>query len=77
MSYTDRHIIDTYTDLFRGLSWANKIALIESLTNSLKKEASSEEDNFYQSYGAFGSEKSAEEIISEIKSNKDEFKYSA
>ncbi len=40
MSYSDRHIVDTYSDLFEGLSVVNKIELIESLTKSLKTEIS-------------------------------------
>ena len=70
MSYTERHIIDTYSMLFNGLSSLSKIELIESLTKSLKKEKVAKTDSFYKSFGAFSSEKSAEEIISEIKASR-------
>ncbi|MFZ0598368.1 MAG: hypothetical protein WAM46_15400 [Flavobacterium sp.] len=69
MTITDKKILESYSDLFEGLSFSNKLELIERLTKSLKV-AKSKENNFYKSFGAFSSEKSAEEIVSEIKSNR-------
>jgi ribosomal protein L20A (L18A) len=37
---------------------------------SLKSEKRNKENNFYKSFGAFASEKSAEEIIAELKSSR-------
>lgn len=70
MTYIDKHILETYSRLFEGLSSMNKIELIESLSKSLKTETKAKEDNFYKSFGAFASEKSAEEIIVDIKSTR-------
>lgn len=70
MSYTDRHIVETYKDLFEGLSSMNKIELIESLSKSLKTEKTTKEENFYKSFGAFGSDKSPEKILTEIKKSR-------
>lgn len=70
MSYTDRHIVETYSGLFEGLSSLNKIGLIESLSKSLKTEKTTQDDKFFKSFGAFSSEKSAEDIIVEIKSSR-------
>jgi len=67
MSYTDKHIIETYSGLFEGLSSLNKIELIESLSKSLKTEKLTKDNKFYKSFGAFASEKSAEEITAAIK----------
>lgn len=67
MSHTDKHIVETYSGLFEGLSSMNKIELIESLSKSLKKEKKTKDDLFYKSFGAFSSKKSPEEIISEIR----------
>lgn len=67
MSYTDRIIVETYSGLFEGLSSANKIELIESLSKSLKTELTAKENTFYKSFGAFSTEKSAEEIIADIR----------
>jgi len=70
MTYTDKHIVETYSGLFEGLSSISKIELIESLSKSLKADKKSRESNFYKSFGAFASNKSAEEIISDIKLNR-------
>ena len=70
MSYTDRHIVDTYTRLFEGLSSLSKIELIENLSKSLKTEKKTKEKAFYKSFGAFGSKKTAEEIIADIKASR-------
>ena len=70
MSYTNRHIVETYSGLFEGLSSLSKIELIESLTKSLKTEKTTKDSKFYKSFGAFSSDKSAEEIIADIKSSR-------
>lgn len=70
MTYADKHIISTYSNLFKGLNAISKIELIESLTKSLKKENVKSDDKFYKSFGAFASNKSAEEIYLEIKENR-------
>ena len=53
--------------LFDGLSSLTKIELIERLTKSLKREKNIKQDRFFKSFGAFGSERKAEEIAEEIK----------
>lgn len=70
MNYTDRRIVETYSGLFEGLSSLSKIELIESLSKSLKIEKITKDNRFYKSFGAFASEKSAEEIIADIKSSR-------
>ena len=70
MTYTERHIVDAYSMMFSGLSSLSKIELIESLTKSLKKDEIEKVDTFYKSFGAFSTEKTAGEIIKEIKSNR-------
>lgn len=70
MTYTDRHIIETYSKLLEGLKEASKIELIESLSKSLKTPKKSGDTVFYDSFGAFVSNKSAEDIIAEIKSSR-------
>jgi hypothetical protein len=67
MTYTDKHIINAYSDILESLSPSGKKELIESLSMSLKKERRKKEVNFYKSFGAFSSSKSAEKIIKEIK----------
>ncbi|MEO5649311.1 MAG: hypothetical protein ABIR03_05225 [Ginsengibacter sp.] len=70
MSITDRNIVATYSDLLEGLSSLNKMELIESLSKSLKVTESTKDSRFYKSFGAFDSERSAEEIIADIKSSR-------
>jgi len=67
MAYIDKHIVETYTDLFEGLNNTHKTDLIESLSKSLKEDEQKKDKKFYKSFGAFGSNKSPEKIISEIK----------
>ncbi|WP_125719795.1 hypothetical protein [Flavobacterium ustbae] len=69
MTVTDKHILESYSNLFEGLSFSNKIELIERLTKSIKTNKA-KENNFYKSFGAFASEKSADDIVSEIKANR-------
>ncbi len=70
MTYTDKHIVETYSGLLEGLNSESKAELIESLSKSLKAEKKNKESNFYKSFGAFASDKSAEEIIADIKSSR-------
>ena len=49
---------------------ASKLELIESLSKSIRAENSKKVEDFYKSFGAFASEKSAEEIINEIKESR-------
>ena len=70
MTYTDKHIVETYSGLLEGLSSESKAELIENLSKSLKSEKRKKESDFYKSFGAFASEKSAEEIIAGIRSSR-------
>ncbi len=70
MNYTERRIVESYTGLFEGLSTLSKMELIKKLSRSLTIENNTKEDDFYKSYGAFPSEKSAEEIIKDIKDSR-------
>ncbi|MBS1510055.1 MAG: hypothetical protein JST86_04395 [Bacteroidetes bacterium] len=70
MSYTDKHIIESYTSLMDGLSPINKQGLLDSLSKSLKAKSKSKDDSFYKSFGAFASGKSAAAIFKAIKKNR-------
>ena len=67
MSHTEKYIVETYSGLFEGLSSLSKLELIENLSKSLKIEKNTKDTLFYKSFGAFASDKSAEEIIEEIR----------
>ncbi len=70
MSYAEKHIVQTYSNLFEGLSSLSKLELIEYLSKSLKSKQNVKEKNFFSSFGTFSSDKSAEDIIEEIKSSR-------
>jgi len=70
MTFTDKHIVEAYSELLEGLSSNSKMELIENLSKSLKKEKKNSDKKFYASFGAFSTEKSPEEIVAEIKSNR-------
>ena len=70
MTYTDKHIVETYSGLLKGLSSESKTELIESLSKSLKSDKKNKENNFYKSFGAFAPDKSAQEIIADIKGSR-------
>ena len=70
MSYAERQIIRSYSRLFEGLSPLSKIGLIEQLSKSLKTSEKHKDTDIYKSFGAFGSEKSPEEIIKDIKASR-------
>jgi uridine kinase len=70
MTFEERNIVKAYSVILDTLSVACKTALAEHLTQSLKKEHASGEDNFYKLYGSWKSDKSAEEIIAEIRDSR-------
>ena len=70
MTFTDKNIIENYLKLFESLNSMSKLELIEKLTKSLKAETKSKESDFYKSFGAFSTEKTSDEIITEIKSGR-------
>lgn len=59
-------LIDNYFNLLNSLSRENKIKLIAKLSNSIVDESPKDENIVDKFFGAFKSEKSAEEIISDI-----------
>ena len=70
MTFTDKNIIENYLKLFESLNSMSKLELIEKLTKSLKAETKSKESDFYKSFGAFSTEKTSDEINTDIKSSR-------
>ncbi len=66
MTFIDKHIVETYSELFEGLNSISKKELIESLTRSVRNEKAKKEKAFFGSFGAFASGKSAEDIVADI-----------
>jgi len=63
-------LIDNYFRLLNSLSRENKIKLIAKLSNSIIDDVSENENITDKFFGAFKSEKSAEEIIKEIRESR-------
>lgn len=60
----------SYSELLNGLSPVSKKELIANLSKSLSTQSETKENDFYKAFGAFGSNKSAEEIIVDIRSGR-------
>ena len=67
---TDITIIEGYLQLLDNLSPSSKLDLISRLTESVKSDLTDKKSSFQNAFGAFESEKSAEEIIEEIRSSR-------
>ena len=63
-------LIDNYYGLLRSLSKENKLRLIARLSNSLIEEEVQNENVIDRFFGTFKSDKSAEEIIKEIRESR-------
>lgn len=63
-------LIDNYFGLLSGLSKENKLRLIARLSNSVADEVVEKENVVDRFFGAFKSDKSAEEIIQEIRESR-------
>ncbi len=66
----DTVLIDGYLQLLDNLSPSNKLDLISRLTTSIKSDITDKKSSFQEAFGAFESEKSAEEIIEEIRGSR-------
>jgi hypothetical protein len=70
MTVANKNMVNTYSNLFEGLDSFTKLEIIKRLSKSLKKETSAKDKAFYNAFGAFPAEQSAEEIIKEIKASR-------
>ncbi|MGN6397911.1 MAG: hypothetical protein ACTHMI_20230 [Mucilaginibacter sp.] len=71
MTIANRNIVDAYSGLFEGLDVMTKSKIVKKLADSIKRsESSRDDDKLFEAFGAFESQKSADEIISDIKSSR-------
>ena len=63
-------LIDNFFNLISSLSRENKIKLIAKLSNSIVDDLPKDENTVEKFFGAFKSEKSAEEILKEIRESR-------
>lgn len=64
------NLIDSYLELLKSLSPANRLELISKLTDSLNGPKNSSDKSLKDLFGAFKTSKTAEEIISDLKKSK-------
>ena len=70
MTHAERHIVETYAELFESLSSGSKLELLERLAKSIRKGRKNNEKDFFSSYGGFISEKPAEDIIKDLRESR-------
>lgn len=63
-------LIDGYLQMLDNLSPDNKLDLISKLTESVKADITNKKSSFKKAFGAFESDKTAEEIIDEIRNSR-------
>jgi hypothetical protein len=69
-AYNGKNVIQAFETLFDTLGYVEKKALADYLLKSLEEEHRSKEKDFYSLYGTWKSDKSAEEIIDEIRESR-------
>ena len=71
MTFTERHIIESYGAMLDNLSDSGKLELIDSLNKSIGSEHRDEKsEKFFASFGGFVSDDSAEDIIIDLKNSR-------
>jgi len=63
-------LIDGYVELLDNLSPSNKLDLISKLTLSIKSDITDKKNTFRQSFGAWDSDQTADEIIRDIRESR-------
>ncbi len=68
----NRKLIDSYLSLINHLDTNSKLELISKLSASMKESSTKKEEkkSFRHLFGAFNTEKTAEELIKEIKESR-------
>jgi hypothetical protein len=64
------NLVDGYLELLKNLSPDSKLELISKLSDSLKGSKKPAGKSLSELYGAFASKKTADEIITDLKSNR-------
>jgi hypothetical protein len=63
-------LIEGYLRLLHNLSPSNKLDLISKLTLSVKTDIADQKNSFYQAFGAWESNQTADEIIHDIRNSR-------
>jgi hypothetical protein len=68
--YKEKNVIRAFEMLFNTLDYTEKKELADYFVKSLEEERLSKEKDFYSLYGTWKSDKSAEEMIDEIRNSR-------
>ena len=63
-------LIENYIGLIRNLSPENKLDIIEKISKTLKRDFKKKKNSINDSFGAWNSKKTADEIISELRDHR-------
>ncbi|MDP3929787.1 MAG: hypothetical protein Q8R57_12250 [Bacteroidota bacterium] len=63
-------LVDGYFKLLENLAPKYKLELISKLSKSIKVDFNNSNSKFYNSFGAWNSDETAEELISELQSSR-------
>ena len=63
-------LIDSYISLLKNMSVQNKLDLISKLRSSVKTDVEQDKTGFYQAFGGWDKEESADELIKKIKESR-------
>ncbi|MEX0779931.1 MAG: hypothetical protein WD491_09995 [Balneolales bacterium] len=63
-------LIDSYIALLKNMSSQNKLDLISKLSQTVKKDIHEASPDFYQAFGGWDENESAEDLILNIKSTR-------
>jgi hypothetical protein len=66
----NKTLIEGYLQMLDNLSPSNKLDLISKLTQSVKTNITDRKKTFYEAFGAWESQKSADKIIEEIRESR-------
>lgn len=63
-------LIDSYMSLLKNMSGQNKLDLISRLSKTVKTDLEQEKTDFYNAFGGWDKNESAEELIETIKGSR-------
>lgn len=63
-------LIDSYISLLKNMSAQNKLDLISKLTNTVKTDLEQEKTDFYEAFGGWDKNESADDLIETIKGSR-------
>jgi hypothetical protein len=72
MKATDANtkLLNSYVGLLQNLSTDNKLELISKLSQSIKSTSKKKKSSFYQAYGAWDQDETADELVQKIRGSR-------